>query len=94
MINRYGAEEQMGLTGSELQEYVEKRAKEFLDREERFERFAISQGWRMIRGQLGSWASLVRYLGRWAEKAEVDRTFESLVHLIIREQLIQTCSLE
>ena len=30
-----GAGERMGLTGSELQEYVEKREKEFLDREER-----------------------------------------------------------
>ena len=30
-----GAGECMGLTGSELQEYVEKREKEFLDREER-----------------------------------------------------------
>ena len=29
-----GAGEHMGLTGSELQEYVEKREKEFLDREE------------------------------------------------------------
>ena len=29
------AGERMGLTGSELQEYVEKREKEFLDREER-----------------------------------------------------------
>ena len=30
-----GAGERMGLTGSELQEYVENREKEFLDREER-----------------------------------------------------------
>ena len=30
-----GAGKRMGLTGSELQEYVEKREREFLDREER-----------------------------------------------------------
>ena len=33
-----GAGERMGLTGSELQEYVEKREKEFLDKEERMVR--------------------------------------------------------
>ena len=227
-----GAGERMGLTGSELQEYVEKREKEFLDREERmlrredeksrleferlkleeerlekqaslkreeqeremellklraatevsksevgskslrpklpkfeeqkddmdayierFERFARSQGWRedtwavslsslltgkglevytsmppeqaddypalkkavLKRYQLTEegfrlkfrdskpeqgetvfqfMARLVRYFSRWAETAEVDGTFESLVDLIIREQFIQTCSPE
>ena len=39
-------------------------------------------------------ARLVRYFSRWAEMAEVDGTFESLVGLIIREQFIQTCSPE
>ena len=33
-------------------------------------------------------ARLVRYFSRWAEMAEFDGTFESLVDLIIREQFI------
>ena len=37
---------------------------------------------------------LVRYFSRCAEMTEVDKTFESLVYLIIREQFIQTCSPE
>ena len=36
----------------------------------------------------------VRYFSRWAEIAEADGMFESLVDLIIREQFIQTCSPE
>ena len=39
-------------------------------------------------------AWLVSYFGRWAEMAEVDGTIESVVYLIIRVQLIQTCSPE
>ena len=39
-------------------------------------------------------ARLVCHFSRWAEMAEVDGTFESLVDLIIREQFIQTCSPE
>ena len=36
-------------------------------------------------------ARLVRDFSRWAEMAEVDGAFESLVGLIIREQFIQAC---
>ena len=39
-------------------------------------------------------ARLVHYLSRWAEIAEVDGTFESLVDWIIKEQFIQTRSPE
>ena len=39
---------------------------------------------------LGIYVSLVK----WAEMAEVDGTFESVVYLVIRVQFIQTCSPE
>ena len=39
-------------------------------------------------------ARRVCYFSRWAEMAEFDGTFESLVDLIIREQFLQTCSPE
>ena len=39
-------------------------------------------------------AKLVRYFSRWTEMTEVAGTYEGFMDLMIREQFIQTCSLE